>query len=376
VPPDLTQLQKDNRYAMPDSARAWPPPRPTASGRWQRGRRAWPWCLARRLGPVSSRCDARSNARQPALAGGQARRPEQLWPQLKQFWEDSALPWRSESPTTGTMETEWAENRAKIPQDIIRRSIGKVFDSVYSTGERDKFRTRLERRAGRHRDLHQPPRRPGSADRRAEGNHHLDRVRTIRAWKRIPGAPDGQADRRRNQAGSEGKGCRTAAVASRAACAAGHAKLRRRIEVDEGFDRAWRRVGLALDRVGFTVEDRDRVQGMYFVRYVDPDAAEKDGFFSKLFSFGASDDKAKEAQRYRVLVKADRRRSVSPGERAGQRRQAEPGNRRQDPQAAERRIEVISSGTKKPAAGRFFYVGVPSRPAQACTRGASPRRQT
>ena len=53
-----------------------------------------------------------------------------------------------------------------------------------------------------------------------------------------------------------------------------HAKLvgRRACEVDEGFDRAWRRVGLALDRVGFTVEDRDRVQGVYFVRYVDPDA--------------------------------------------------------------------------------------------------------
>jgi outer membrane protein assembly factor BamC len=75
------------------------------------------------------------------------------------------------------------------------------------------------------------------------------------------------------------------------------------VEVDEGFDRAWRRVGLALDRVGFTVEDRDRVQGVYFVRYVDPDATEKKGFFGRLFSFG-SDEKDKEAQRYRVLVKS------------------------------------------------------------------------
>lgn len=79
------------------------------------------------------------------------------------------------------------------------------------------------------------------------------------------------------------------------------------VEVDEGFDRAWRRVGLALDRVGFTVEDRDRTQGLYFVRYVDPEqdqnkASEK-GFFSKLFSFGSSDDKAKSALRYRVSVK-------------------------------------------------------------------------
>ena len=83
-----------------------------------------------------------------------------------------------------------------------------------------------------------------------------------------------------------------------------HAKLvGSAIELDEGYDRAWRRVGLALDRVGFTVEDRDRVQGVYFVRYVDPDLSASEGFLKKLFSFG-SDDKAKEAQRYRIVVKA------------------------------------------------------------------------
>ena len=83
-----------------------------------------------------------------------------------------------------------------------------------------------------------------------------------------------------------------------------------RVEVNEGFDRAWRRVGLALDRVGFTVEDRDRVQGVYFVRYVDPDGAAKGGFIKRLFSFGDS-DKDKEAQRYRVLVKAEPNASAS-----------------------------------------------------------------
>lgn len=79
------------------------------------------------------------------------------------------------------------------------------------------------------------------------------------------------------------------------------------MEVDEGFDRAWRRVGLALDRVGFTVEDRDRTQGIYFVRYVDPDADQKraseKGFLSRLFTFG-SDSGEKSAQRYRIAVKA------------------------------------------------------------------------
>jgi len=90
-----------------------------------------------------------------------------------------------------------------------------------------------------------------------------------------------------------------------------HAKLvGDKVEVDEGYDRAWRRVGLALDRVGFTVEDRDRVQGVYFVRYIDPEATDKKGFFGKLFSFGDS-DKLKEAQRYRISVKAVQGASTS-----------------------------------------------------------------
>jgi outer membrane protein assembly factor BamC len=62
------------------------------------------------------------------------------------------------------------------------------------------------------------------------------------------------------------------------------------VQIDEGFDRAWRRVGLALDRTNFTVEDRDRAKGIYFVRYVAPmaDKVEK-GFFKNLFSSSKAD---------------------------------------------------------------------------------------
>jgi outer membrane protein assembly factor BamC len=79
------------------------------------------------------------------------------------------------------------------------------------------------------------------------------------------------------------------------------------LQVNEPFDRAWRRVGLALDRVGFTVEDRDRQNGIYFVRYADPESemAKKDnekGLFSRLFS--SSDSKVK-AEQYRVQVKPE-----------------------------------------------------------------------
>jgi outer membrane protein assembly factor BamC len=76
------------------------------------------------------------------------------------------------------------------------------------------------------------------------------------------------------------------------------------LQVHEPFDRAWRRVGLALDRVGFTVEDRDRQKGLYFVRYADPEAemGEKDkGIFSSIAGWFSNDSKVKAAQ-YRVQV--------------------------------------------------------------------------
>jgi outer membrane protein assembly factor BamC len=77
------------------------------------------------------------------------------------------------------------------------------------------------------------------------------------------------------------------------------------LTLPEAFDRAWRRVGLALDRIGFAVEDRDRVAGIYYVRYADPEAnTKKDkGFLSKL-AFWSSDDSKAKAMKYQVKLKA------------------------------------------------------------------------
>ena len=72
------------------------------------------------------------------------------------------------------------------------------------------------------------------------------------------------------------------------------------VPIDDSFARAWRRVGLALDRTGFTAEDRDRAQGIYFVRYVEPSTEKEPGFIGKLF--GA---KPKESPpvKYRIAVR-------------------------------------------------------------------------
>jgi outer membrane protein assembly factor BamC len=300
VPPDLTQLQKDNRYAVPDGRGV-----ATASG-FQQAKGAAPSAVASgdAIGVAGNAAvKVERNGNQRWLVVKQT--PEQLWPQLKQFWNDSGFTVETESATTGVMETNWAENRSKIPQDVIRRTLGKVFDSAYSTGERDKYRTRLERAAdgsteiyishrgaeevltGPQKEITQWTVRPNDPG--------LEAQFLAKLVARLTGVPDVKA---------------TTTMVAEAPVQQVHAKLvgaagASHVEVDEGFDRAWRRVGLALDRVGFTVEDRDRVNGVYFVRYVDPDAAGSTGFLKKLFTFGAAADKEKEAQRFRIAVKPE-----------------------------------------------------------------------
>ena len=303
VPPDLTQLQKDNRYATPDNrgvATASGFQQAQAAGNQGVAPAAGAGAAAGSIGPVST------DAVRVERAGDQRwlvvkQTPEQLWPQVRQFWEDAGLPVETESQATGVMETEWVENRSKIPQDFLRNTLGKVFDRAYSTGERDKYRTRLERLPDGSTEIYISHR---GAEEVLTGAQKESTVWTVR-----PNDPTleaqflGRLVARLTGATEPAQVQAAQAKVDNAAPAPLRAKLLGdRVEVDEGFDRAWRRVGLALDRVGFTVEDRDRVQGVYFVRYVDLEAKSKGGFFSRLFSFG-DDEKAKEAQRYRVLVK-------------------------------------------------------------------------
>jgi outer membrane protein assembly factor BamC len=223
---------------------------------------------------------------------------------------------KTELPEAGVMETDWAENRAKIADDPIRNLLGKFIDSVYSTGERDKFRTRLERGSENgtteiyisHRGMVEVLKNEGSAG--------IGTSTTV--WQ--PRPPDAELEaeflrrlmvtfgvedaRAKAQLAGDVKVERAKLVRTSTDAGAGNGTL----VLSESFDRAWRRVGLALDRVGFTVEDRDRSKGYYFVRYVDPQidgqqSPEKDkGFFSKL-AFWKSDANQIKPEQYRVMVK-------------------------------------------------------------------------
>ncbi|MFZ9255399.1 MAG: outer membrane protein assembly factor BamC [Burkholderiaceae bacterium] len=227
--------------------------------------------------------------------------PELLWPKIKDFWQENGFLVAIDNPQTGVMETDWAENRAKIPQDFIRNTIGKVFDSLYSTGERDKFRTRLERRADGGTEVYISHR---GAEEKVTGQSFSQST----VWTARPSDPELEAEflrRLMTALGSEPKAA-AAAVKDAKPATTERARLSKdaeQIEIDEGFDRAWRRVGLALDRVGFTVEDRDRTRGLYFVRYIDQGDEAKNksepGFFARMFR--SKSDKS-DALRYQIRV--------------------------------------------------------------------------
>ena len=295
VPPDLTQLQKDNRYAVPDGKGI-----ATASG-FQQQRGAAPAIAAasgEQIGQVPSdtiRIERNGNQRWLVVKAT----PEQLWPQLLEFWHGAGFTVETESPQTGIMETNWAENRAKIPQDFIRRTIGKVFDSAYSTGERDKFRTRLERNANGGTEIY--------ITHRGMIEVYSNTTKDTTVWQPRPSDPELETEFLRRLMVKLGVSQeQSKAVAAAPALRAQSARMatvnnQPVVQLDEGFDRAWRRVGLALDRTGFTVEDRNRNEGTYFVRYVAPNADKKEpGFFGKLFNSAPATPPLK----YRIVVRS------------------------------------------------------------------------
>jgi hypothetical protein len=122
--------------------------------------------------------------------------PEQLWPQLQGLLGATRPGHRESKTPIGVMETNWAENRTKLPNDLMRNTLGKVLGNAYDTGERDRYRTRVERTASgseiyiSHRGLIEI-----YSDAQREG-HHLARPPGRPATgSRDAVAPDGGAGR-------------------------------------------------------------------------------------------------------------------------------------------------------------------------------------
>ncbi len=294
VPPDLTMPQYDDRYAVT-----------SASEMNSRDRRA-EMREKSILPEVPNARIERAGSERWLVVDAE---PAEAWEVLRKFWIDTGFVLAEEQPMIGIMETDWAENRAEIPNDLFRRTIGKYLDFFYTTYKRDKFRTRIEegRTPGTveiylsHRGMEQMPTEKSSGG-----------EPTAFAWAVLPPDPELEAEmlmRIMVRFGASEEQVRTL-VAESDSPRVYRARIINsnnmpQLEIDDNFDRTWRRVGLALDRVGFTVTDRDRSQGVYYVRYADPDSdtvkAEESGWLAKL-AFWRSNKNTVKPEQYRVNV--------------------------------------------------------------------------
>lgn len=307
VPPDLTQLASDPRYQPPAGGTV-------SATALQAAADTTPQQAPVVAAPPRAGDDVRieRSGNQRWLVTRQT--PDQVWNTLRTFWQDNGFTLTVDTPQVGVMETDWIENRAKLPTDFISRTVGKVLDKLRDTGERDRYRTRVERN-GQFTEIyvsHRGAEQVGSAERRSEtlrwqtrpSDPGLEAEMLARLMLRLTGTDDSirpSNSKTIEAATSTVNATPSAPPRARAVDQSAGAVL----QMDDNLERSWRRVGLALDRSGFTVEERNRAQNVYAIRYVDPKLAgqEEPGFFSRVFSGARKDDL--KGTLYRLKLTAD-----------------------------------------------------------------------
>lgn len=233
--------------------------------------------------------------------------PDEVWPRVVEFWRQNGLLLVEQDPTVGIMRTDWLESRADVKQGTITELFRKVLDSVYSSATRDQFRVRLEEGENpgttelylTHRGLEEKlvEKIGGDADttywtpRPNDPGVEAEMLRRLMVYLGVSGEHAEQALARKEERKARSELVKSATEAY--------------LIINEGFARGWRLTGVALDRVGFAVEDRNRSDGIYFVRYIDPDkeGGKEKGFFSKLAFW--SDDKLDDENQYQVKLEAE-----------------------------------------------------------------------
>ncbi|MEN3113544.1 outer membrane protein assembly factor BamC [Uliginosibacterium paludis] len=311
VPPDLVSPARDNRYALPEAGDAGSATYSTYNASRQpaaAAANAAP-AAAAPAGSAKFRIEREGNTRWivttlPANV---------VWPQLQDFWKNLGFVLVKDDQAVGIMETDWLENRAKIAGDPVQRVLSTVLGSMVSNGERDRYRTRIEPSAAKPGMLEIYVSHRGAIEiskRDTDGTY----------WELRPSNPDLEAEMLQRilvRLGQDADGAKQMVADSkaapqpeRAAIVAGPDGVQQ-LQVKDGMERAWRQIGLALDRVGVVVEDRDRAKGVYFVRYVgesDLEGPKKDqNWFSRLFSSKKADTGTNQ---YQVAVSGNDRETT------------------------------------------------------------------
>ena len=326
VPPDLTQLQRDSRYlpqsgviTASDMAHGASAPAGALPGAASASAPATPSVALSRVG------DAHlvRQGDQRWIATTEA--PEVVWSKVRDFWTAQGFSFKVDDPKTGILETDWKMNPATLPRDFVHEQLGRVFDAVLDSGLRDRYRTRLERQPDGGTEIFVTqygateeivgfqksetqwvprPNDPGlEAQMMSQMLLSLGGVTDTNLAVQEPESPASPAS-----APSGGAQVATAAGTGLNGAARAHVIANQpgaTLQVDDNFDRSWRRIGLALDHGGFTVEDRDRAQGLYYVRFVDAKEAAKDepGILTKFKGwFGKSSPSP--VGKYRLSIKS------------------------------------------------------------------------
>ena len=236
--------------------------------------------------------------------------PGVVWPTVRDFWLSQGFLIQMEDPSIGIMETDWAEKRETFDGGAVNNFFSKLSSQLYGSTTRDMYRTRLE-----HGTI------PGTTEvyvshRGAEYVGKTFRAvdatgsQELHVWQPRASDPELEAEMLYRLIITFGikKDTATTLVAQ-APERSPRARIVRDgegasvLDLQDNFSRAWRRTGLALDRVGFTVEDRDRSRGLYYVRYIDTDKADSgkdEGFFGSLKFWG--DGEASDQNEYLVSL--------------------------------------------------------------------------
>jgi outer membrane protein assembly factor BamC len=230
---------------------------------------------------------------------------DDVWDRVVSFWQENGILMQEEDPTVGIMRTAWLENRAEISRDIITDTIRKAFDGLYETGTRDQYRVRLERTGDKRTEIymtHFGMEEQVVADaqgdvgttvwvpRERDPELEIEMMRQLMVYL---GVADERA-RAQLASGTRRKQTRSQLVKARDGTT--------QLLIDEDFSRAWRLIGLALDRVGFAVEDRNRSTGVYYVRYSDPSQQDADKGWLSGLAFWSDDKNVDKVNQYQVKV--------------------------------------------------------------------------
>jgi outer membrane protein assembly factor BamC len=302
VPPDLTVMRTSDAYAVPGSA--------TYSGysQEQEGQEVG---VEQVLPSTDGVRMEKAGAQRWLLVKAPA---EKIWPVIREFWLDQGFAVRVENAETGVMETEWVQADAiKLKED--GRNVGEKFDAwldkLSGLADRRKFRTRLERGEQEgtteiymtHRKVAGAPDdgknvvntqlgkidtgyRLDSAEKNPNASEQYDSDLDVELLRRLM-VKLGVAEKQADQIAANPESPKRATVVKESDSSV-------TLNINDSFDRGWRRVGLALDRVGFVTEDKDRSQGIFFVRYADVDIDDtpkkKKGLLETLKFWGDDDE--------------------------------------------------------------------------------------